>query len=351
MNMTLQEIAGFLGGQVVGATDAVINEIRPIEEASEGDITFIISKKYLAKLKTTKATAIIAPPKTEANGKNLIIVPDPYVAFGNLSALFYPLEHGASGVSVDSYIEDGAIVSPEATVFAGAYVSCGAKIEKGAVLYPGVYIGRNAHIGENSIIYANVTVYYDCVIGKRVILHSGVVVGGHGFGFAAPGSGNVKIPQVGFVQIDDDVEIGANTTIDRATIAREKTWIQRNVKIDNLVQIAHNVVIGENSVITAQVGISGSTKLGKSVIVGGQTGFVGHINIGDNVIIAAGSAVIKNIAPGQIVSGRPTQPHQQFLRVEVCRLKLPEMKNNIEELVKKVESLQKQINNQERDKK
>lgn len=344
MKLTLQEIAELLDGDVIGEPDAVIRDIRPIEEANEGDITFIANKKYLAKLKTTMATAILAPPQTEANGKNLIIVADPYVAFGKLSAVFYPLEHGSSGVSIDAYIEDGAIVSPEATVFAGAFVSRGAKIEKGVVLYPGVYIGRNVSVGENSILYANVTVYHECIIGKRVILHSGVVVGADGFGFAAPGSSNTKISQVGFVQIDDDVEIGANSTIDRATIARKRTWIQRNVKIDNLVQIAHNVVIGENSVITAQVGISGSTKLGKSVIVGGQTGFVGHINIGDNVMIAAGSAASKDIASGQIVGGRPTLPHKQFLRVEICKSKLPEMKKTIEELVKKVESLQEKTN-------
>ena len=344
MLITLQEIANLLGGDVIGAADAIISDVRPIEEANEGDITFIVHKKYLAKLKTTKATAIIVPPQTVAAGKNLLIIADPYVAFGKLLALFYPLEHGASGVSPDAYIEDGATVSPEATVFAGAFVSRGAKIAKGVVLYPGVYIGRNVSVAENSILYTNVTVYYNCIIGKRVILHSGVVVGADGFGFAAPGLSNTKIPQVGFVQIDDDVEIGANSTIDRATIARERTWIQHNVKIDNLVQIAHNVVIGENSVITAQVGISGSTKLGKSVIVGGQTGFVGHINIGDNVMIAAGSAANKDIASGQIVGGRPTLPHKQFLRVEACKLKLPEMKKTINELVKKVESLQERIN-------
>ena len=185
--------------------------------------------------------------------------------------------------------------------FPGLLSARGAKIGKGAVIYPGVFIGSNASIGEDSILYANVTVYHSCIIGKRVILHSGVVVGADGFGFASPGKDNTKIPQVGFVQIDDDVEIGANTTIDRATLG--KTWIQRNVKIDNLVQIAHNVVIGENSVIAAQVGISGSTKLGKSVMVGGQAGMVGHINIGDNVMIAAGSGIHKDIKPGTIVAG------------------------------------------------
>ena len=342
MEMTLQEIATLLGGDVIGAADVIISDVRPIEEANEGDITFIAQKKYLAKLKTSKATAILAPPQTAADGKNLIIVADPYAAFGKLLALFYPLEHGASGVSPDAYIEDGAIVSPEATVFARTFVSRGAKIEKGAVLYPGVYIGRNVTVGENSILYANVTVYYGCIIGKRVILHSGVVVGADGFGFAAPGLSNTKIPQVGFVQIDDDVEIGANSTIDRATMT--KTWIQRNVKIDNLVQIAHNVVIGENSVITAQVGISGSTKLGKSVIVGGQTGMAGWLNIGDNVTIAARSGVHRNIDSHQIVGGAPTLPYTQWLKLESYKLKLPEMKKTIEELVKKVELLQEKIN-------
>jgi UDP-3-O-[3-hydroxymyristoyl] glucosamine N-acyltransferase len=342
VKITLQEIAKLLGGDVIGAADASISNVRPIEEAGDGDITFITNKKYLVKLKTTRATAILAPPQTAADGKNLIIVADPYAAFGKLLTLFYPLEHAYSGVSPDAYIEEGAIVSPEATVFAKAFISRGAKIGKGVVLYPGVYIGRNVSIDEDSILYANVTVYYNCVIGKRVILHSGVVVGGDGFGFAAPGVSNTKIPQVGIVQIDDDVEIGANSTIDRATMT--KTWIQRNVKIDNLVQIAHNVVIGENSVIAAQVGISGSTKLGKSVIVGGQTGMAGWLNIGDNISIAARSGLHRDIESNQAVGGIPPLPYRQWLKLEALKLKLPEMKKTIEELVKKVEALQGKIN-------
>jgi UDP-3-O-[3-hydroxymyristoyl] glucosamine N-acyltransferase len=341
--MTLGEIAHLLGGTVVGRYSVVIEDIRPIDEAGAGDITFIANKKYLKRLKTTKAAAIIVSPEVREEGKNLVLVADPYAAFGRLLALFYPLKHGYSGISPDAQIEEGAIVSPEATVWPRVFVSAGAKIEKGAVLYPGVFVGRNAIVGANSILYANVTVYHDCLIGKGVILHSGVVVGSDGFGFADPGRTNFKIPQVGFVQIDDDVEIGANTTVDRATLGR--TWIQRNVKIDNLVQIAHNVVIGENSVITAQVGISGSSKLGRSVIIGGQTGIVGHLNIGDNVMIAAGSGIHKDIESGQIIAGTSTQlPHRQWLRVEACKAKLPEMKATLDELKKKVAALQKQIN-------
>jgi UDP-3-O-[3-hydroxymyristoyl] glucosamine N-acyltransferase len=338
MKMTIAEIALFLGGTVNGADDIIISGIRSIEEANEGDLTFIANKKYLKILKSTKASAILASSQTVAQGKNLIVVPDPYVALGKLLTLFYPLEHGLSGVSPDAFIEDGAVVSPEATIFPKAYICGGAKIGKGTVIYPGVFIGRNSSVGENSILYANVTVYHSCIIGNRVILHSGVVIGADGFGFASPGKNNIKVPQIGFVQIDDDVEIGANTTIDRAALG--KTWIQRNVKIDNLVQIAHNVVIGENSVITAQVGISGSTKLGKSVMVGGQTGMVGHINIGDNVMIAAGAKIHKDIKSGEIVGGAPQMPFKEWLQVEACRVKLPEMRATLKDLVKKVDELQ-----------
>jgi len=346
VKITLKEIALLLGGTIVGNDNIIIENIRPIEEAGKGDITFIANKKYLKQFKTTEASAILVAPQTQADGKNLVIVADPYVAFGKLLALFYPLKHGYNGVSKDAYIEETASVSPEATIFPRAFISRGAKIEKGAIIYPGVFIGCDASVGENSILYANVTIYHGCMIGKRVILHSGVVVGSDGFGFAAPGTGNHKIPQVGFVQIDDDVEIGANSTVDRATLGR--TWIQRNVKIDNLVQIAHNVVIGENSVITAQVGISGSTKLGKSVIIGGQAGIVGHINIGDNVMIAAKSGIHKKIESGQVVAGYPQLPYRQWLKVEACRVKLPEMKATLEELKRKVETLQEKINKQSR---
>jgi UDP-3-O-[3-hydroxymyristoyl] glucosamine N-acyltransferase len=342
VEITLKEIAALLGGTIVGNDDIIIENIRPIEEAGERDITFIANTKYLKQLQTTEASAILVTSQMQAEGKNLVIVDDPYVAFGKLLNIFYPVEHGYNGISKDAYIEEGADISPEATVFPRAYISRGVKIEKGVVIYPGVFVGSNTCVDENTILYANVTVYSGSLIGKRVILHSGVVVGGDGFGFAAPGKSNSKIPQVGFVQIDDDVEIGANSTIDRGTLG--KTWIGRNVKIDNLVQIAHNVVIGENSVITAQVGISGSTKLGKSVIAGGQAGIVGHINIGDNVMIAAGSGIHKDIESGQIVAGFPQLPYRQWLKVEACRTKLPEMKKTLDELKRKIEILQKQIN-------
>ncbi|OGP66809.1 MAG: UDP-3-O-(3-hydroxymyristoyl)glucosamine N-acyltransferase [Deltaproteobacteria bacterium RBG_19FT_COMBO_43_11] len=342
MGMTLNEIARIIGGTVIGRDDIIINNIMAIEDAREGDITFIANAKYVKKLKMTQASAIIAPPQTAAEGKTLVIVVDPYAAFGKLLALFYPWEHGQKGISPDAYIEEGAIVSPEANIFPKAFISRGTKVERGAFIYPGVYIGRNVSIGENSVIYANVTIYHSCIIGKRVILHSGVIVGADGFGFADPGKSNSKIPQVGIVQIDDDVEIGANTTIDRATLG--KTWLGRNVKIDNLVQIAHNVVIGENSVIAAQTGISGSTKIGKSVIIGGQVGIVGHISIGDHVMIGASSNIHKDIPAGQIGGGSPFLPSKEWLRVESSKVKLPEIRVKLQRLIKYVEQLEAKIN-------
>lgn len=334
----IKEIAFLLNGDVIGDGEAIIEHLRTIDEAGEGDLTFVSNPQYLKKMKTTGAGAILVAPGTECAGKNLIVVKDPYVALGKLLGLFYPEEDIHSGISGQAFIDKGAQVSKEATIYPGAAICRGAKIERGVVLYPGVFIGHDALIDEDSVLYPNVCVYRKCLIGKRVILHAGVVVGGDGFGFANPGADNLKIPQVGIVQIDDDVEIGANSTIDRATLG--KTWIKRGVKIDNLVQIAHNVVVGEHSVIVSQAGIAGSTKLGKSVIIGGQTGVVGHITIGDNVMIGAKSGVHENIASGETVSGFPHMPHRQWLRVVSCISKLPDMWKMLSLLSNKVRKLE-----------
>lgn len=349
MKKSISEIAAMIGGTVRGDEKRMVSDIQPIDEAGENDLTFVANPKYFKLLKTTRAAAILAPPGTVEPDKNLIIVDDPYAAFGKLLTVFYPVDHGPVGIHPDAYIEEGARVSPEATVMPRAFISRGACIEKGAVLYPGVFIGQNASVGENSILYANVSVYARSVIGKRVILHSGVVIGGDGFGFAVPGRDNAKIPQVGIVQIDDDVELGANTTVDRATLG--KTWLQRNVKIDNLVQVAHNVVIGENTVIAAQTGISGSTKIGKSVMIGGQVGIVGHISIGDRVMIGASSGIHKSIPAGQVGGGTPFLPFREWLKVEVSKTKLPEIRVKLEQLIKQVAQLEAKINKTGEDKK
>ena len=274
----------------------------------------------------------------EGTGKNFIVVKDPYAALARLLSLFYPEERDFRGLSPDAFIDPEAVVEAGATVYAGLSWAR-AKIGRGAVLYPGVYVGPEAAVGEDSILYPNVTVYRRCLIGRRVVLHAGVVVGSDGFGFANPGVENRKVPQVGIVQIDDDVEIGANTTIDRGTLG--KTWIQRGTKIDNLVQIAHNVVIGEYSIIVAQVGISGSTRLGKRVLIGGRRGSSGTFNIGDNVMIAAQAGVIKDIPASRIMSGTPAIPHTDWLRLSAHIQRLPEMHKTLTKLVKRIEELEK----------
>ena len=341
MPKTLHELAIFLDGKVAGDGDVLIERVRGIEEAGKGDMTFVSNARYRKKLETTGASAILVSPGTQAAGKNLLIVEDPYVAFGKALAIFYPEDHGPAQQSPQAFIDKTAVVSGEALVYPGVYVGPKARIDPGAVLYPGVYIGPEAAVGERSVLYPGVVIYRKCLIGKRVILHAGVVIGADGFGFAKPGRGNIKIPQTGIVQIDDDVEIGANTTIDRATVGR--TWIQRGVKIDNLVQVAHNCVVGEYSVIVAQVGISGSTKLGKGVVLGGQAGLVGHIEIGDHAMVGAQSGIHKDIAPGQIVMGSPQRPHRDFLRIEACVTRLPEMRQTIVALEKKVADLERII--------
>lgn len=338
MGKTLSEIAAFLQATVVGDGTVEIRDIKGLDEAGEGDLTFLANPKYRKKIASTAASAILVSHPVEGKGKNFIVVKDPYAALARLLSLFYPEERDFRGLSPDAFIDPEAVVEEGATVYAGAFVGKGAKIGRGAVLYPGVYVGPEAAVGEDSILYPHVTVYRRCLIGRRVVLHAGVVVGSDGFGFANPGVENRKVPQVGIVQIDDDVEIQANTTIDRGTLG--KTWIQRGTKIDNLVQIAHNVVIGAYSVIVAQVGISGSTQLGKGVVIGGQVGIVGHIRIGDGVMAAAQSGVTKDIPPGRIVAGSPHMPHREWLKIEACLPKLPEMRETLAALQRRVAALE-----------
>ena len=337
----LREIAAYIGGTVCGDGDVVITDIRGIDEACAGDLTFIANPRYKKKLKDTGASAVIVSSEIEKSDKNLIVVKDPYVALAKILALFHPEKRDPKGISDDAFICEDAVIGEDITIYPGAYVGHRAQIGKGAILYPGVSIGNGAVIGEDAILYPNVTVYRRCIIGKRVIIHAGVVVGSDGFGFANPGRENLKVPQAGIVQIDDDCEIGANTTIDRGTLG--KTWIKKGVKIDNLVQIAHNVIIGENSVVVAQVGISGSTKLGNSVIVGGQTGIVGHIEIGDNVMIAGQSGVHEGIGPNNMVAGSPHMPHKDWLRAQACVPRLPEMRKTLKTLSQKIAILEKEL--------
>lgn len=337
MGKTVKEIAEFLGAEFSGDGQALIENIRGLDDAGQGDLTFLSNPKYRKKVETTGASAILVSPDVKSD-KTLIYVKDPYIALARVLGLFQKPEEHPVGISSEAFVAPGAQVAEDAVLYPGVYVGPKAVIGRRAVLYPGVKIGPQAVIGDDSILYYNVSVYRRCLIGKRVIIHAGVVVGSDGFGFANPGRDNFKVPQIGIVQIDDDVEIGANTTIDRAALGR--TWIQKGVKIDNLVQIAHNVVIGQNSIIVAQVGISGSTTLGRSVIIGGQAGLVGHINVGDAVMIGARSGISEDVESNQIVSGAPHMPHRQWLRTMAIVGRLPE-------LYKKISSLEKQVRDME----
>jgi len=336
---TLKEIAAFLDGRVIGDPEIVIERVCGIDEAGRGDLTFVANPKYRSRLATTGASAVLVAPGTEAAGKNLVWVADPYVAFGQALGFLHPEEKAAAGIHPRAMVEAEAVVSPEATVYPGVYVGQRARIDRGAVLFPGVFIGPDAVIGEDSVLHPGVTVYRRCLIGRRVTLHAGVVVGGDGFGFARPGWENRKIPQIGIVKIEDDVEIGANTTIDRATT--EVTLIRRGAKIDNLVQIAHNVVVGEHSILAAQVGVSGSTQIGKNVTVAGQAGLVGHIHIGDNAMIGAQGGVTKSVPADTKVSGYPAREHSCARKIYALWARLPELFREVKNLAKRVEELEK----------
>jgi len=345
VEITLTDLAARLDGKIIGDVAAIITGINSLEEAQNGELSFLANPKYQDKLATTRAGAVLVKPGTACPGKNLLVVADPYVAFGKALELFHGKTRPPAGIHPRAFIAAGAEIDPEATIFPQVYVGAGAKIAGEVILHPGVVIAEDVAIGAGSILYPNVTVYRGCLIGKRVTLHAGVVVGSDGFGFALPGQENRKIPQVGIVQIDDDVEIGANTTIDRATLGR--TWIRQGAKIDNLVQIAHNVVIGEHAVIVAQVGISGSTRIGRGVLIGGQAGLVGHINIGDQAMVAARSGITKDIPAGQIYGGAPQQPYREWLRAAASIPKLPEMRNKINMLNKRIAALEKIIKEKE----
>jgi len=336
---TLKELALALEAELIGDGSAIIRGVKGIDEAGEGDLTFIANPKYRKKIASTLATAVLVGPGWEKSRAGLLVVKDPYAALIKALNIFHPAVRPRPGISPHARIEPDAEISKTATIYPNAYVGGSARIEDGCVLYPGVYVGSRAVIGEFSTLYPHVTVYDGCTVGKRVILHAGAVIGSDGFGFADFARTNLKVPQVGTVRIEDDVEIGANTTIDRGALG--ETRIGRNVKIDNLVQIAHGVTIGENSVIVAQVGISGSTRLGKSVVLGGQVGIVGHIEIGDGVMVAARSGVARSIPPGRIVAGAPHLPHREWLRVQALVPKLPEMRDKLKDLLKRVEELEK----------
>lgn len=342
MQFSATQIAALINGRLEGDGQAAVASFGKIEEARDGQLAFLANPKYEDYLYTTKASVIIINDSLELKqpvSATLIRVPDAYTAFATLLGTYQKMmQQQMTGIEEPSYISKSASYGQQVFIGAFAYVGDHVKLGNGTKIYPNVYLGNNVKVGDNSIIHAGVKIYHDCVIGNNVIIHAGTVIGSDGFGFAPQADGSFqKVPQIGNVMIEDNVEIGANTTIDRATIG--STVIRAGAKLDNLIQIAHNVDIGNSTVVAAQAGISGSTKVGKGVMIGGQVGIVGHINIGDGAKINAQSGVSKSIEAGKAVTGSPAHDYTSALRSQAISRKLPELEKRIKEL----EALVKQL--------
>jgi UDP-3-O-[3-hydroxymyristoyl] glucosamine N-acyltransferase len=340
---TLSDLADSVGGKVIGDGRLEIFRVAPIDQAGEGEITFLAHPRYQTFLKNSRASAVIIGPGSRIDladwqATSFLEVADPYVAFAKILKLFNPSPEFDRQVSRLAHIASSAKLGEEVTVFPGVYVDHGVSIGRRSVLFPGVFLGRGVAVGEDCILHPNVVVRDHCRLGDRVVLHAGVVIGSDGFGYAGEGDQRIKIPQIGNVLIEDDVEIGANTTVDRATLGR--TIIGRGSKIDNLVQIAHNVVIGENSVIAAQAGIAGSTRLGKNVTLAGQVGVVNHITIGDGATIGPQSGIPRSVPPNAVLSGGiAAAPHHDWLKVMTLLPQLPKLWSTVKNLEKKMSEL------------
>jgi UDP-3-O-[3-hydroxymyristoyl] glucosamine N-acyltransferase len=343
MQFTAQQIALIVSGTIEGNPDTTVSSFGKIEEATAGQLSFLANPKYNDYLYTTKASLIIVSESLQLQ-KNitatLIRVKDAYTAFATLLTTYQNLKaQQRKGIETPSHIASTATLGDQVYIGAFAYVGEKVNIGNNTKIFPGVYIAENVRIGNNTTIHAGVKIYEDCVIGNDVIIHAGTVVGSDGFGFAPQPDGSYqKVPQIGNVIIEDQVEIGANTTIDRATMG--STIIKKGVKLDNLIQIAHNVEIGSQTVIAAQTGISGSTKLGQKIMIGGQAGIAGHLTIADGVKIAGGAGVTKNLeGEGKSYAGFPAEDAKQSLKTQVYTRQLPELEKRVKELEKLVAEL------------
>lgn len=339
MAKTLREIAEFIKGKLQGDPDTLIFGVSGIKEAKEGEITFLANPKYITYLDKTHASAVIVPYDIESINKPVICVENPSLAFAKVISLFVS-STGKHPQGIHPTAVVGKNVKLGKDVCIGAYVVIEDEAEIGdrTVIYPCCYIGYQTKIGKDTLIYSNVSIRERITIGDRVIIHSGTVIGSDGFGFATVEGVHHKIPQIGTVEIGDDVEIGANVTIDRARF--DKTVIGKGTKIDNLVHIAHNVIIGENCIIVAQVGISGSTTIGKNVTLAGQVGIVGHISIGDNSIVMAQSGVTKSFPQNSILWGSPAKSADLAKRINACVQNLPRLYKKVSELEKRLMQLE-----------
>lgn len=340
---SLNELAGLTGARLHGDGTVSIRNISSIEEAVSGEITFVSDPKHLKHVKSSRASAVILKEGEygEEAGlaeKNILFVKNPLLAAAKLLDIFRPRPASHEGIHPVSAVHKDATLGDGVSVGAYAVIEGGAEVCDGTVIYAGAYIGINAKIGRNCVICPGVVVMDGCTVGDRVVIHANSVIGSDGFGYTEDGGSFHKIPQTGSVRIEDDVEIGASVTVDRATMG--ETLIGRGTKVDNLVQIAHNVRIGQDSIVVAQVGIAGSATIGSHVMLGGQVGVNGHIDIGDGVMVGAKSGVAQTLPEKGVYSGYPAMPHNNWLRVQSIYAKLPEMKRKIAEMETKIEALE-----------
>ncbi|MGL4641884.1 MAG: UDP-3-O-(3-hydroxymyristoyl)glucosamine N-acyltransferase [Cetobacterium sp.] len=332
MTYKIDELISLLECEVKGDAKVNITGLSPFFQAQEGDVTFASDEKFLKKLNETKASVVIVPAGIELpeNGKTyLLVTSNPRVLMPKLLNFFK-----RKTKRMEKMIEDSAVIGEETTVAINSYIGHDVKLGKNVTIYPNVTICEGVEIGDNTTVYPNVTIREFCKIGKECVIQPGAVIGSDGFGFVKVNGNNTKIDQIGSVVIEDFVEIGANTTIDRGTIG--DTIIKKYTKIDNLVQIAHNDIIGENCLIISQVGIAGSTEVGNNTTLGGQVGIGGHIKIGSNVMIGAKSGVTGNVDDNQILAGHPLMNLKDDLKVKAVQKKLPELLKRVKELEKKI---------------
>ncbi len=339
MEMPVAQIAELVHGQLLGDGLKIITGVAPFEAAKSHDITFAGSPRFLKRLHDTKAGAVLVPLDfTEAGDSSLIRVKNPQLAFSVILKVFYPSKVFWSGISRQAFMGKNVAIGKDSVIAPFVVIQDDVTIGERVVLHPHVVLGKGVEIGNDTEVFPNVTITA-ARIGSRVTVNAGTVIGSDGFGFTPDSDGVYhKIPHLGIVQIDDDVEIGAGNTIDRATFG--KTWIQKGVKTDNLVHIAHNVIVGENTILVAQVGISGSTTIGRKAVLAGQAGVSGHLSIGDRVTIGPQSGIANSIPDGTVVSGSPEMPHRLWLRVQRTIPRLPDMKKQLDKLEKRLSELE-----------
>lgn len=336
---TLAELAQLVQGVVQGDPTIEVVRVAPIDRATEGDITFVANPKYLPHLKACRASAVIVAPGVDIGDRHVIVTVNPYLAFAKVLAFLHDDTRAAPGIMPGAQVATSAIIDATATIYPGCVVGETVVVGARTVLHPGVCIYNDVVIGADCCLHAQSVVREGCRLGDRVVLQPSAVIGSDGFGFAPDGKRYFKISQVGIVVLEDDVEIGANSCVDRATMG--ETRVRRGTKVDNLVQIGHNVDLGEDCIIVAQVGFAGSTRIGNHCTFGGQAAVAGHLRVGDHVTIGARGGVSGNIdAPHQVLSGLPLMPHKEWLRSTMTLPKLPEMRKELLQLKKKVAELE-----------